>query len=1394
MKRNSYKRLYGLLFAIMLAVTAIGSFYVYRQRKLHDRYAHMRIVGLEAARRGDDAIAIENLGYYLQRNPNDADVLLAYAQSRPRVPGLKNEHLRDTILALRSLLRIQPERTTERLALIELYFRTGYLTEVVDNANYITARSPRESADYLQALGKKVIAFSRLRRFKEALALSKEWCERLPKDITAQSTDLWLMKQISTAPGDIVSAAMRKGKGDPDAPFAEFLLGYAYRLTGDWSHAVESYRSAAEGSPDDTEFGHALIDELNRVGLFEESQAVLQDLYKKFPTPALRNELGRRFWEVAKYEEAVDMLWDVNANDPKADRDLLSIKALALYDLKQTAEAQEIQNALQKRADDSTAQLWATLLSQQFKGQSPNARQLAEDCTKALAKEPGNLYLHYFAGDAHYRLGESDLAITEWETVATQNATWSLPVVRLAMQFAELGRLDKAFDVAREAVERSPHSGSAILNWVRIWAANIDSGRRKDIDALTAVVKQIQTEAPGEEQSLSIYVSLLGRTGKLDEAKKALQGALQSKSSPSEDTLLRLAAVSRAYKLNLEAECFAKSLQLHGPTASLAFAEAVDRFSSGKPAEGVALLQAARKAPGDHDGFDWQFNEARYLELVRDDHAQAAAESLADKFPKELRAQIFAANSRSVRGERDFLKRTESRLKELAGEHAIIWQVARARWIADFTSGPDDAEGIALLNEVVRRVPDLIEVRYLLARLCDRSGKISDAIDQLQAAADMNSNSVSVGLYLARLLQSRGDFDRARAELERVAARDISDTDQRRQAAGLLAQQGEAQRAIDILEEDTRQSTKQGQADLLLASLYRQRNEPAKAEAICQKLLEKPEPAIIEFAADLMGSQGRLVEARRLLSKLADLKTEPGEKELAEAEFAARYVDADALSLYQTAVKAAPKNVRAWQGMLVYLVAGRTATAKDIIAANAEALKANPNEKIFQTIAQHTDYLELARSDPHLRILAGSFIRDPAPTSPSAAVLAEIADAKRQQQPRDRLAERLAPIANRNARFLPVQLYLAELYLAHPARPEESIPFASRATQIAPVSPDPFRIMAGALAVAKRWGEAREVAQSWRDRMPADPFIPDIFIADCDLALGKPAAALDRLQPYIKDPASPTYATALPVVARAQEAAGKGGAITLMEPLLGKGAAGRRLWMNYAIQNLQTTEAAIWLDRATAVIPPDATAELLNAADFWGILYARTGNAAYSAKARAILAPLLKQPTQSAEVLVVGGSREEDDEHLAEAEMLYRKSLAAEPNSLVAKNNLAMVLAKSGRDTKGALALAQEVVSSRPDIGAFHDTLSYVLLKVGKIDDALSAMRTASRLEPDNVGYRVSLAEIYVAKKDLQQARATLRDLDSLKYRPDQLRLSTRNQLEALRTAVKSVAAASTGN
>lgn len=1392
MQSQTKKRLYVLLTCALLACVAVGTLYLVRRHQLHARFARYKVDGLAASARGDDAIAVQQLGLYLQREPGDVDALSAFAKSRLRVGSPRGEHVRDAIMALRALVRLQPGRMDERVQLADLYLQAGFLTEALDATGYVMEHVPVGSPQYLQALPKRVSAMSRLRKFAEAEDWARKWTEAAPADVTAQTTRLWLMKQGGKSAVEIRDVAKKLGTAEGTDAGSLFLMGYAHRLNGDWAEAVRALGAAGKQPSADVPLERALVDELNRVGLFNDSRSVLERLYNASPTPELRNELGRRYWEVGSFEDADQMLQAVDPADPKSDRDMLAIRALSLQALKRENDAATMRAALSGRRDDPVAQVWEIVLAQQFESKLADARRLAAAAAAALAREPDNLFVHYFAGEAHYRLGESDVAIREWETVATQNPTWSRPVARLAALFAELGRIETAYDVAREAVQRSPADGVAVLTWVRVWAAAIESGRRRDVDDLLALVTEIQKGAPQEEETLALRVALLGRSGKADAAKEALRAGLARPEKMAEATYLRLAATSRTYKLGLESACFDGAQAHYGKTPALAFARAVNAFAEGHGADGAKFFADRGPAPSAADDeFMWEYNRTRYLEMLRDGEAKARVVELADKYPADLRAQQFAVSAWSVRGDRVFLAKTISRVKALSGERSITWEVARARWCINFGGAAEESEATALLQDVAKRVPDMAEARYLLARVHEHGRKWTDAIGQLQPVVEANPSVTSLGLYLARLYQSNGDYDRARAQLERVAAMNLVETDQRRQAAALLAQQGDAQRAIELLEEEMRQSSDQGEADLLLASLYRQRNEPQKAQAIYDRLLEHPNPPVIKFAADLMASLGRREEAKTLLAKLDQLEMDPVDRLLAKADFAARHGERpdDARDLYDDAINNGPTNVDAWRSKIVFQVAsGDPAGA---LETNTKAAKALPGEESFVLIAKQKGVLYFASGDLALRALVVNFVRDPIEAGAAATALKAIQDARDTRKAPSELVLQLAAIADRNTRLLPLQLLVAQMYLSQ-HRPEDALTYGTRATQISPTSPEPFRVQAAIFADAGRWAEAREAGKKWRDRDVRDPRRADLFLAECEVNLGAAGEALARLAPYVTDPAAEGYDQAIKTFAKAQELAGKGGAAALMEPLLKKGPSGRQAWLSYALQNLPPVEAATWFDRAASAIPENALAEQVSLAGYWGELYAISGDAQYSAKARAILAPRAAASGAPAPVLVAMGAQEEAEQQWAKATERYRDALKLEPDNLIAKNNLAMVLARQGQMTE-ALAFGKMLVASRPEVPEFYDTLAFVQLRANRVDDAIATLRTAINLQRNNVTYRISLAEAFLAKQDLNQARVTVQEIDALKPRLDHVSLERRTQLERIRAAVKSPVATGQG-
>ena len=136
-----------------------------------------------------------------------------------------------------------------------------------------------------------------------------------------------------------------------------------------------------------------------------------------------------------------------------------------------------------------------------------------------------------------------------------------------------------------------------------------------------------------------------------------------------------------------------------------------------------------------------------------------------------------------------------------------------------------------------------------------RLGNTSGAIDQLTAASDAQPDLADLSIEVASLLQSHGDFSRSRQYIERACASRQASVKVLHEAASLLALQGDYPAALSLLEK-AYANEKQLPADLVLAALYQQLNQPDKTLQICQRLLEKPDAPSVAFAADFYASQG----------------------------------------------------------------------------------------------------------------------------------------------------------------------------------------------------------------------------------------------------------------------------------------------------------------------------------------------------------------------------------------------------------------------------------------------------------------------------------------------------------------------------------------------------------
>jgi tetratricopeptide (TPR) repeat protein len=153
-----------------------------------------------------------------------------------------------------------------------------------------------------------------------------------------------------------------------------------------------------------------------------------------------------------------------------------------------------------------------------------------------------------------------------------------------------------------------------------------------------------------------------------------------------------------------------------------------------------------------------------------------------------------------------------------------------------------------------------------------------------------------------------------------------------------------------------------------------------------------------------------------------------------------------------------------------------------------------------------------------------------------------------------------------------------------------------------------------------------------------------------------------------------------------------------------------------------------------------------------------------------------KRPT--AQVFTMLGILEDARGKTADAEKDYRKALELAPETPIAANNLAWLIAENQGNLDEALQLATSAVNRNQAVAGFYDTLGSVYLKKGLYPPAIEQLKKAVTLDEANAnktgvaatpGYRVRLGLALAKAGDKMSARreaaTSLRSINELTQR-----------------------------
>ncbi|UCG06836.1 MAG: tetratricopeptide repeat protein [Desulfobacterales bacterium] len=111
-----------------------------------------------------------------------------------------------------------------------------------------------------------------------------------------------------------------------------------------------------------------------------------------------------------------------------------------------------------------------------------------------------------------------------------------------------------------------------------------------------------------------------------------------------------------------------------------------------------------------------------------------------------------------------------------------------------------------------------------------------------------------------------------------------------------------------------------------------------------------------------------------------------------------------------------------------------------------------------------------------------------------------------------------------------------------------------------------------------------------------------------------------------------------------------------------------------------------------------------------------------------------------------------------EAEILLREVTASHPEMYEVHYSLGLLLAEENKYAEAANYLKQ-AARGMPDRARIHYNLGLLLQRLKQDSDAEAALLKAQELEPDNLDYLYALADFYLKRKKLQQARNIAREM-----------------------------------
>ena len=344
----------------------------------------------------------------------------------------------------------------------------------------------------------------------------------------------------------------------PDMATVHYLLGQAYRLTGENNLAKESFEQAVALYPDQVEAKRSLAVLDSKSGRYEQARARLDDLLKQRPDDV----------------QALDMLMMLDLmtkNWSKAERTLQRLQAVAKESLPAHMAEGRLHQAQGRFERAVAAYERAAILAPtdpdpllslvKLEVAQGHLKQVTLRLEAMIAKQPDHVYAHGLLGEVSMIAGDYSRADAHFDRATTLNPKWLTPW----------------------------------LNWGSLWL-----GQKRFDQAVLVVKNGLRVNAESEELHM-LLASVHSSQGKVDEAMSAYDAALRlnPKNVLAANNFAVLLVDHKGDPQSLQ-KAFALSRDFEKETPHPLFLDTLGwvRFKMGQQEEGIRLLKhAVTKSP-----------------------------------------------------------------------------------------------------------------------------------------------------------------------------------------------------------------------------------------------------------------------------------------------------------------------------------------------------------------------------------------------------------------------------------------------------------------------------------------------------------------------------------------------------------------------------------------------------------------------------------------------------------------------------------------------------------------------------------------------------------------------------------------------------------------------------